>query len=223
MKKFSLSVLTVVLALMMLPLTGFAAEKGDKEAPKGSAAITMVTVKDGNLEMEYPEVHVSDARVAKTINKAIKNDVNNFAKAIKASNEIAPTIGKLTYEVELNDWYLLSMKVSRYTYHDRAAHGMTVVDGNTFSLLNGQLFTMKDFEDLSKVAMKNIDVYDVNHINRAIAVAAARGDIVLYPDFKGITEMPGQFYLDKDTNVHVLFQQYEIAPYSSGTIDINMN
>ena len=47
-------------------------------------------------------------------------------------------------------------------------------------------------------------------------------DHVLSTYFNGLTEDPKNFYLDKKGNIHFIFGQYEVAPYSSGIIDINM-
>jgi hypothetical protein len=43
-----------------------------------------------------------------------------------------------------------------------------------------------------------------------------------YNDFKGLKNLPNNYYLDAESHIHFLFGQYEIAPYVVGIIDIDM-
>ena len=55
-----------------------------------------------------------------------------------------------------------------------------------------------------------------------LKIKAAQDGIVLNPDFKGLDAVTQEFYFDDETNLHILFQPYEVAPYAAGVIDLKI-
>ena len=50
---------------------------------------------------------------------------------------------------------------------------------------------------------------------------AKENNLMLYDDFKGLEKLPENFYFDENFHLHVIFQQYEVAPYAVGIIDLD--
>lgn len=59
-----------------------------------------------------------------------------------------------------------------------------------------------------------------SQINKNIFAKAKGDNLLLFDNFKGIEEYPENFYLLDAKTPIIIFQQYEIAPYSSGIIKV---
>lgn len=117
------------------------------------------------------------------------------------------------YTVTLNNGKYLSFLDEGYLYFDRAAHPTSWKTGVVFDMETGRRIT--NWRELVKpgdekaLPCKNHQQADLER-QRLV-------DILQQPDGRS-----QNFYLDKKGNIHFIFGQYEVAPYSSGIIDINM-
>lgn len=111
-----------------------------------------------------------------------------------------------TYEIKNNQRNVLSLSLSNYTYHARAAHGMTIIKSLTFDLRKGEKCTLKDLfkpgsdyvKRLSALIQEQIKVRDIQLLN---------GFTAIRPD--------QDFYL-ADKSIVIYFQLYELTAYVYG-------
>lgn len=62
----------------------------------------------------------------------------------------------------------------------------------------------------------------VDEVNRQIEIQCRERKIPIFEDHHTIRRLPDTFYIGKDGHLYLVFQQYEIAPYSSGFIAVDM-
>lgn len=64
--------------------------------------------------------------------------------------------------------------------------------------------------------------YNMDYIRAAIYNKYTR---YLYSDREYLAnlQLPQDVYMDQDGNVHIVIQTYEIAPYATGIIDVNLD
>ncbi|MBT2758174.1 DUF3298 domain-containing protein [Mesobacillus foraminis] len=110
------------------------------------------------------------------------------------------------YEIKNNQRQVLSLSFSNYTYHYRAAHGMTYIKSLTFDLEKGRLFELKDL-------FKPGSDY-VQRLSAIIQAQIRQRDIQLISDFTAI--QPNQDFYIADKSLVVYFQLYDITPYVFG-------
>ena len=115
--------------------------------------------------------------------------------------------------VTLNDGKYLSFIDQGYIYFDKAAHPTSWKHGVTFDLETGEQL---DWQDL--VRPEDAEFFTLDRINAKIFLSKYQ----LSTYFEGLTELPKNYYLDENKVIHFIFGQYEIAPYSTGIVDISM-
>lgn len=172
---------------------------------------------DGSvLTIQYPKVAVEGNAVAAAAIAQYFADEQEQAKDFFAQQGTKGV--KLTeekyYTVTLNNGKYLSFLDEGYLYFDRAAHPTSWKTGVVFDMETGRRIT--DWRELVKPGDEKAFTL------RKITDKLTSSDYVLSTYFNGLTEDPKNFYLDKKGNIHFIFGQYEVAPYSSGIIDINM-
>lgn len=109
------------------------------------------------------------------------------------------------YEVKINTAKTLSIVQKSYMYTG-GAHGQHFVTTQTFDLTNGQLITLDK--------LFNNNTY-IEQFNKMIAQEIARRNKSFYW-FKGI-DANQKFFLTPE-GLFLLFERYQIAPYSEGNI-----
>ncbi|WP_010283083.1 DUF3298 and DUF4163 domain-containing protein [Bacillus timonensis] len=133
----------------------------------------------------------------------------------QASNLIASQIGNMpstvqemlgSYEIKNNQRQVLSLTQTNYTYHEKAAHGMTYIRSLTFDLKRG---TRCDLKDLFKP-----DSDYVNRLSTIIQEQIKERNIELISDFTTIS--PNQEFYIADKTLVIYFQLYDLTPYVFG-------
>lgn len=171
---------------------------------------------DGStLTIQYPQITVQgNERVSQLIAQYFTQEE---AKAQEFFARNAGNGKKLTeeknYVVTLNDGKYISFIDQGTLYFDQDAHPTSWKTGVTFDLETGRQLTWQEVikpEDEKAFTLKNI--------NSKIFLSKYK----LSSYFDGLTNLPINYYLDKNRTIHFLFAQYEIAPYASGIIDIDM-
>ena len=215
MKKLAI-LLTMVMA-MMIAVPAMAATK---EYIPGVKVVTK-TIKTANEDIKYPQVEMKNKDVANRINAQIAQ-VNKLFIEDHAAELADKSVNLMaTYKVRYNMNGILSLTLLQEGYVQKAAHGFQAMRGLNFSSVDGSLIIPSDVSSLDK-NIKIKDQFAPAYINSKLFAAQKAGKITLMPDFKGITTSPVDFYFDADTNVIAIFQPYEIAPYSAGIIEVNL-
>lgn len=165
--------------------------------------------KEAQFKVEYPQFRgIEDSLVEKKINMDVKVDVEKFIASCKKDTFNREAV--VNYKIHYVDQDKLSFEVLTYTYNG-GAHGASYVQGYTYDLKTGSKSTLTELFD-----------YRPSELNQAIFRHAKARDIYLFTDFKGLKQYPQNFYLNEEGKAVLLFQQYEIAPYSSGIIRVEM-
>lgn len=114
-----------------------------------------------------------------------------------------------TYEITLNMDHCISLYTDEYTYTG-GAHGMTIRKSQTWGLPLGRMIALYELYPNNPYFLLNI----LNQINRQISqepeIYFEQACCLTVDAFN-----PDNFYLTSNELV-IYFQQYDIAPYSSG-------
>ena len=131
--------------------------------------------------------------------------VDSMPESIRASLTF-----RAEYEVFRSDAKIISL-IQRVYQFTGGAHGMTIQTGHTIDRTSGRQLTLAD-----------LFVTGANYAERMNRFVLEEGRTRKLPmwDFKGIGEKAA-FYLS-DTGIVLFFQQYEIAPYSAGIVQMQI-
>ena len=139
-------------------------------------------------------------------NVIIENSVsNNFP--------VRPFEALVTYKMTYNQDCTASLYFDQYLYTG-GAHGNTVRYSDTWDLQNGKGIDIGEMFNSSI----NYKAYIIMTINNQIAEQMKNGENKYFDDYKKNVAQYlnlNSFYLAKK-GIVIYFQQYEIAPYSSG-------
>lgn len=198
-------------AAVFMSATAFAAgatvQDGQKQVYTGPEGST--------LTIQYPVVNVAGNGQASQL--IAKYFTREEAKAQEFFNRNANNGKKLTeeknYVVTLNDGKYLSLIDQGTIHFDKDKRPTEWKTGVTFDLETGKQVGWQDL-----VKPEDAKSFTLKAINEKIFLSNYK----LSSYFEGLQNLPLNYYLDKNRTIHFLFAQYEIAPYSSGIIDINM-
>jgi hypothetical protein len=119
----------------------------------------------------------------------------------------------VAYTVSYNQNCALSIYFDQYEYTG-GAHGLTVRTSDTWDLSKSRRMELSDFfPDRSEVKE-----FLISNINQQITEQISSGNTMFFDDYRKLTENTfkmNNFYLVEEGLV-IYFQQYDIAPYSSG-------
>ncbi len=185
-------------------------------AAEANSQASVAQYEDAHFKLTYPLAELPDRALQYEINHAIRAEIRRFVDAVCSDMKNGGTISAaIQYEIKRNDKDFLSFTLDEYTYAEGAAHGQTYRKGMTFRKRDGRLCTYADV-----LPPKSRSTISVESVEEKLLAAAKAGGYVLYPNFSGLTELPSEFYLDEQDRLHFLFQQYEVAPYAVGIIDV---
>ena len=63
----------------------------------------------------------------------------------------------------------------------------------------------------------------IKRLEKKLRKKVKREKLFLFPESLPLKNLPDNFYWDKNLHVHFIFQQYEIAPYAVGIIDVDID
>ena len=131
--------------------------------------------------------------------------IDSMPEAVKAGLTL-----RAEYEVFRSDAKFISL-IQRFYQFTGGAHGMTLQIGHTIDRTSGRQLNLVD-----------LFLNGANYAERMNQFVLEEGRARKLPmwDFKGIGEKSA-FYLS-DTGIVLFFQQYEIAPYSAGIIQMQI-
>src|SRR5690606_35843477 len=160
-----------------------------------------------NQLVYYPHVtykwdHSWENEMNETIKEQVKKQIEQQV------GEMPTTVEEMLglYEVKNNQRQVLSLSLSNYTYHQKAAHGMTTIESLTFDIEKKKLCTLKDL-------FKPGSNY-VRRLSALVDIQIQERDLPTLGDFPGIS--PDQDFYIADKTLVIYFQLYEITPYVVG-------
>ncbi|MDY6084616.1 MAG: RsiV family protein [Dialister sp.] len=150
------------------------------------------------------------------INAAIAREKAAFQKRMEQDNETEKTEGWMVWHEGIlpnptegtSYSSLTSIVLVEQVLHAGRAHGETYAKGLTFDGEGNEVTLLELLPDVT-----------VDHVNKCIEANAKKKGINVFENAE-VTELPDNFYVGKNHVVYVLFQQYDIAPYSEGVISI---
>lgn len=175
----------------------------------------------GNPDVSYPLIIAKNpeatAKINLEIRKQIQKMLDDLAKDMAENNFEAVTFS-VDYQIPCNhENGLLSIILNEFVNFEKSAHPSTFLRTLNFNSSSGERITA---DSLSEIAKHEID-YTPAEITRKLRIYAEKNNRPLYQDFQAVTSVPDDFYFDDDLHVHFIFQQYEVAPYAVGIIDLD--
>ena len=171
----------------------------------------------GNAEISYPLVIAKNDDATAKINRVIRAEVKHFIDGLKDSENNIGGVG-VDYEIPCNhENGILSIVLTEYVYFEGAAHPLTFKRGLNFNSDSGVRLTS---DTLTEIAKKPTD-YTPADITAKLKIYSKKNNLPLSTDFQELTAIPEDFYFDDNLHVHFIFQQYEVAPYAAGIIDLD--
>ncbi|WP_077617559.1 DUF3298 and DUF4163 domain-containing protein [Bacillus sinesaloumensis] len=162
---------------------------------------------DPQKRVFYPQVErMRNRQLLHLINQSIIQQAQTLisTQVGDSPSTVAEMLGH--YEIKNNQRQVLSLTQSNYTYHDRAAHGNTIIKSLTFDLNRGRCCDLKDLFKPGSDYVKRLSIL----IHEQIKVR----DIGLISDFTTIS--PDQDFYVADKTLVIYFQLYELTPYVFG-------
>lgn len=155
----------------------------------------------------YPQVdRMRNQQLQQLINQSILHQAQGLI-SLQVGNMPSTVVEMLGYyEIKNNQRQVLSLTQSNYTYHDRAAHGMTYIRSLTFDLKRGRRCDLKDL-------FKPGSDY-VNRLSTLVSEQIKERNIDLLSEFTTIS--PNQEFYIADKTLVLYFQLYDLTPYVFG-------
>lgn len=138
------------------------------------------------------------------INSAIQNQIHQLIVIQESFRPKTELLG--TFELKNNQRNVLSLSITNYTYHDRAAHGMTIIKSLNFDLEKQNLISLSD------LFKPNSDY--IERLSAIIHEQIKQRDIPVISEFTKIN--PDQDFYLADRSLVIYFQLYDITPYYYG-------
>ncbi len=178
----------------------------------------------GNEDFNYPVV-VTDSPIADArINNVIRAEVERFIlETERWAKEGDFNIASMSVDFSIpcnHTGGVLSVLLTEYVYLERAAHPSTIVRALNFNSDSGVQITRNSLSEIG-TPDNGEPRYTPKNLTRKLKEHVRKNNLFLFNDFTELTELPENFYFDDDLNVIFIFQQYEVAPYAVGIIQVN--
>ncbi len=193
-----------------------------------SAAVTIETANfNGSENLVYPIVHTGDAQVDEKINGAIVAELKNFFKGCHYAVQYdGREIGGMqtNFEVPCNragNTVILSIVLTESVYYKGAAHPATYKHALNFHAETGDKMNLGY---LTEVGDGSNPKFSLDNVTKKLREYVDKHEeIFLFNEVLPLKSLPEDFYFDENLHVHFIFQQYEVAPYAVGIIDLDMD
>ena len=130
---------------------------------------------------------------------------------------------RTNYEVACNgagNTVILSLLISKSQYFEGAAHPASYLHALNFNMSSGNRMGLDYLTDVgSGVSVEEIK----GRLENKLREKAQREKLYLFPEALPLKNLPEYFYWDENLHVHFIFQQYEVAPYAMGIIDVDID
>lgn len=175
-----------------------------------------VEYKEGEMEAKVPLSEDPNLLKRARINATVDVAVESYERAIRHANRNWKTSGRMYWQEGMNEpgYPYTSFVIITSTYPDRAAHPHGYAYGYNFDQY-GHRLTIRDMEKL-------MPTLTVEELNRQIEIQTREKGIPIFENWHTVKKLPENFYIGKDGHLYIILQQYEVAPYSSGYVIIDM-
>jgi len=123
------------------------------------------------------------------------------------------------YKTTYNRNCAISLYFDQYEYTG-GAHGITVRSSDTWHLIKSKKLELQEFFPYQQ----DYRSYIIDHIIKEIEGQIAEGNNIYFENYKQLVQenfKENSFYLTNDGLV-IYYQQYDIAPYSSGIVEFTI-
>lgn len=200
-----------------LVLTMEAKDISDVEKGKTYQNITYSVVEYKNnpaMQKALDELNKESKKEAEKFREDNKQYVREYIKDTNNQDAQYAYNSDITFSHHGDNYLSLVENIYIYTM---GAHPMTIVKGHTYDINTGKKLTLDDFVKDKEELKKYIKDW-----------IAKQEDGMFFPEandavdayFTGEYELQFAIY---DKELHVIFQQYDIAPYAAGIIEINVD
>ena len=171
-----------------------------------------------NEKIAYPQISLSATDLGKSVNKQILDYVKTVRENARPEGDVLGNAAEndLDYDFLLSkSGKYVGLSFQNYLYTG-GAHGMT--DERYYTLT-----PEKGILKMSDIGGKTLETAVTSYVRNELKKRSDDGSLVLFtnPDSLSI-DYERQNWMLADDGIHVLFQQYEIAPYAAGLIDVTV-
>ena len=160
--------------------------------------------KQGRYDISYPQFSgIASQEVQEKINGDM---IERACKFAIEQNKPDVRTAVMRYKMYGQSDTILSFTVETYFFAG-GAHGLTFLEGFTYDLQTGQRYNFADLYPFDESARESI--------NQQIREQIKQRDIPTFGPFPGVSDTP-QFFINKQGQPVIFFQQYEIGPYVIG-------
>lgn len=168
----------------------------------------------GDININYPVVVTENLNANAKINAVIRAEVQRFVDAMeKQAKENEIRLGDLGVDFTIpcnHTGGVISVLLTEFVYFEKAAHPSTIVRALNFNSVTGEQITTANLKNITPEIL-----------TAKLKTHVAQNNLFLYEDFTALEKLPEDFYYDDNLNVIFIFQQYEVAPYAVGIIQVN--
>ena len=147
----------------------------------------------------------------------------NFSSAAKISSVEFADIPEIVYPAVYVKNDEVSQKINDVIFNEvsRFVNSSTeeVTNGN-FNSDSGVQLTADSLSEIGKEE-RGESAYSPKNVFRKLKAHVKREGIALFPDVKSLEKVPEDFYFDENLHVWFIFQQYDVAPYAAGIIEVD--
>ncbi len=165
---------------------------------------------DGNLN--YPVIVTENPDANAKINSAIRAEVQRFVELIeKLTQESNYTLEAISVDFIVpcnHTGGVVSVVLTEYVNFEMAAHPSTFKRALNFNSVTGERITAESLNITPEFLTEKLKAH------------AEKNNLMLSPELADLKELPEDFYYDDDLNAIFIFQQYAVAPYAVGIIEV---
>lgn len=163
------------------------------------------------VTLSIPAVELENKAAEQKINKAIYAKIEDAKEFVEKHKDMKMELGSY-YEVLRDDDKYLTIYLNCSFYPDRAAHPSHMSYGMVFDKKTGKQLPLSHFVQLPSLnRMKQFVKYGYFDLE------AADGSKLPYNDkIFGLEYISDQYLLDDTDNIRLLYQRYDLGPYSAG-------
>lgn len=178
----------------------------------------------GDKDLIYPIVTTENKKVSKKINAEIFKEVDRYVKSMeRQAKENGHKIAGLgiNFETPCNEeGGILSVVLTEYIFIEMAAHPSTFKRTFNFNSDSGAKLSVDSLSEIARVE-NGESAYSPRNVSRKLRDYAEKNNLFLFDKNIELKKVPDDFYFDENLHVHFIFQQYEVAPYAVGIIDLD--
>lgn len=174
-----------------------------------------VRLSGGSVNLAYPQLNFSDEAVTRQVSQTISNYVNEIQQPEEGDLGWGGGTNTLDYDLVLSaSGNYLGLSFQHYVYYEGATHGSTEERYYTLTPDRGIL-------QLSDLGDSALEQEITRQVRESLKARMESGELVLFEAADSIDLKLGEGnWMLADDGLHVVFQQYEIAPYAAGIIDV---